>query len=142
QKYERRQKIASVMLSTARTEEDHSNIEYWSFVLRAVVDLGVEGMSDEEDGPACAEPVKYTLSPTFRHFDFENLFDRVDETRSTEVTLFDQSGRGRLRRIRTAKTVTRDPTKPLPPSFFHPEYLNRLENDSPLLGQPDFEVSR
>ncbi|KAL0060301.1 hypothetical protein AAF712_012924 [Marasmius tenuissimus] len=123
-KHKRRLQIATVMFDRCTSNEDIQGTAFWSFVLRAVSDLGPCGMSDEEDDKdiGSGHLVKKVMAPSFRHEAFCELFKWVDGTRSRERNVFVGKGAKRLERVADPRVVSKPAPHTLPPSFLVPSY--------------------
>ncbi|THU99048.1 hypothetical protein K435DRAFT_659686, partial [Dendrothele bispora CBS 962.96] len=119
--------ICAVEIQDAREKGDTTRSLFWTDVLKSLVRLTVDGMSDDETDEAGQEQIKVVKSPEFRHPDFSALFKRVDETPQNAPGLFPKSGRKRLRRVYSGETTARRPPENLPLAYYNPRYLEQLE---------------
>ncbi|KAJ3744494.1 hypothetical protein DFH05DRAFT_1399118, partial [Lentinula detonsa] len=128
QKLERRLQIAAAMIRISEALANNEQCDCWTRILDSISQLGTMGMSDDEqilDTQGQHGIVVY--SPTFRHSQFDELFNKVDSIRGLEKYLFTRVGRNRLPRIRGYEGVERSPPANLPSSFYQPSYLEAMK---------------
>ncbi|KAK7019362.1 hypothetical protein VNI00_018106 [Paramarasmius palmivorus] len=144
-KLQYRMQIAATMQKYSREANDEKMQDLWAFVLRSLSQLNADGMSDEEEGIECDEQVTFVHDLDFRHPDFRRLFEKVDDTRSLEKDIFNQSGRHRRRRVAIHRLSERKPPPALSPTFYRPSYLlamQRGDKEKVQLGPEDYSISR
>ncbi|KAL0063782.1 hypothetical protein AAF712_009339 [Marasmius tenuissimus] len=136
-KFQRRLRMAGVMLNKSRAERDEDAVDFWAYVLRALSTLTPDGMSDEEDGfdSTSGRPIKIVSTLEFRHPDFCKLFGWVDNVRFTRKDTFVQAGSPRLERVpASSAVVTREPPPHLPLSFLTPQYRSEMREMGSVRG--------
>ncbi|KAJ3756477.1 hypothetical protein EV360DRAFT_19215, partial [Lentinula raphanica] len=112
--------ICSIMIRICREQHDANVLSFWSDIMLAISDLGIEGTSEEENNDDTARFVK---DIDFRHSRFRKVLAFVDGTREQEKFVFRRLGRKRLPRWYTGEYTICMPPPNLPCSFFRPEYL-------------------
>lgn len=117
------------MVSYCRRQENSDGLAMWQYALAVVDRLGVDGMSEEEDGEAEIEGTRTrvlnVLKSLWRHDSITSLLHEVDRTRRVESKIFARAGGSIIPRIHV-ETLDDDrfPPRGLPPSFFKPGYFS------------------
>lgn len=113
------------MVAYHRNAGDQESTQHWANILQDLDLLNIQGMSDDEETMDDeGNKMIITYSPAFRRPELDALFDKVDRT--SESTIFTNVGRHRAPRIRSHKTVERDPPQGLPIQYLRDGYIVRL----------------
>lgn len=114
---------------------DASGVSFWGYALDLVETLGVEGMSDEEegvleteldDGRIHAENVNRVLRMGWRHPSIGQFLEKVDATKELEKGIFRRGNRPKIPRVRVEDESQRPPPCGLPEGVFRTQYLEKL----------------
>ncbi|KAL1749739.1 hypothetical protein FB107DRAFT_225010 [Schizophyllum commune] len=134
-KFDNRLAIAHNMLSaigvlakSGRTDSNNvaqDQLPFWRDAYVAVQLLGVDGMSDEEDGYDGDEEIRLVHDITFRHPRLRRFLTTVDGARLLETVVTPTNGRRRRRRVYIGDLRDRDPPAGLPSVFYRDGYLAR-----------------
>ncbi|KAL1749842.1 hypothetical protein FB107DRAFT_224871, partial [Schizophyllum commune] len=107
-------------------------LAYWSYVMRAVEALGLEGMSDEEtdyeeiehdSGAVTKRRYHKVLNPVWRHPELRGLFEKVDEAPALARMYFDKRAGAKTLRVRVDEASGHAPPKRIPKALYDPVWL-------------------
>ncbi|THU94036.1 hypothetical protein K435DRAFT_669156, partial [Dendrothele bispora CBS 962.96] len=124
-KLKRRMQICSIMMEKNEARNDEKELLFWAGMLVATEKLGKEGMSSEDEGFSGQEKVKLVKDLDFRHPEFRVLFEFLDKLRPSNP-FFNQAGRKAIPRVLCDTISKREPPSNLPPAFYRPEYLEKM----------------